>query len=94
MEQEGWTAILGLIAPLIIAVLKQSGFSKAQNSVIALGVCLVVGIADAFYFGTVNPLDIAETIFTIISTAFVTYKMIFQAIGFDDWLTEKTSIKK
>jgi SNF family Na+-dependent transporter len=94
MDQQGWTAILGLLAPLVIAVLKQSGFTKAQNSLIALGVCLVVGIADAIYFGTLDPMDVAKTVFTVISTAFVTYKMFFQALGIDDWLTAKTSVKK
>lgn len=94
MDQQGWTAVLGLLAPLVIAVLKQSGFTKAQNSLIALGVCFAVGVADAFYFGTVSPMDVAKTVFMVVSTAFVTYKMFFQALGVDDWLTKKTSIKK
>lgn len=94
MNQKGWTAVLGLIAPLLIAVLKQSGFTKKQNSLIALGVCLALGIADAFYFGAVDPTAIAETVFQIVSTAFVTYKMLFSALGIDTWLTEATSIKK
>jgi len=94
MDQQGWTAILGLIAPLVIAVLKQSGFTKAQNSLIALGVCLAVGIADAWYFGTMDPMDVTKTVFTVVSTAFVSYKMFFQALGIDDWLTEATSVKK
>jgi hypothetical protein len=98
MDQQGWTAIVGLIAPLVIAVLKQSGFTKAQNSLIALGVCLAAGIADAWYFGTMDPMDVATTVFTVVSTAFVSYKMFykmfFQAIGIDDWLTKATSVKK
>lgn len=94
MDQQGWTAVLGLIAPLIIAVLKQSGFTKAQNSLIALGVCLAVGITDAWYFGTLDLMDVAKTVFTVISTAFVTYKMFFQALGIDDWLTDATSVKR
>jgi len=94
MDQQGWTAILGLIAPFIIAVLKQSGFTKRQNSLIALGVCLTAGIADAWYFGTLDPMDVAKTVFTVVSTAFVSYKMFFQALGIDDWLTEATSVKK
>lgn len=94
MDQKGWTAVLGLIAPLIIAVLKQSGFTKKQNSLIALAVCIVAGIADAFYFGAMNPMDVATTVFTILTVAFVTYKNLFQALGFDDWLTEKTSLVK
>jgi len=94
MDQQGWTAVLGLLAPLLIAVLKQSGFSKAQNSLIALGVCLAVGIADAWYFRTLDPMDVAKTVFTVVSVAFTTYKMVFQALGIDDWLTEATSVKK
>lgn len=94
MDQQGWTAVLGLLAPLVIAVLKQSGFTKAQNSLIALGVCLVAGIWDALYFGNVEPQAIAETVFQVISAAFVSYKMFFNALGIDEWLTDATSVKK
>jgi len=94
MDQQGWTAVLVLIAPIIIAVLKQSGFTKAQNSVIALAVCLAVGIVDAFYLGIDDPNAVAKTVLTVMTEAFATYKMIFQPFGFDDWLTEATSVKK
>jgi len=41
-----------------------------------------------------DPMDVATTVFTVVSTAFVSYKMFFQAIGIDDWLTKATSVKK
>ena len=94
MDQQGWTAVLVLIAPIIIAVMKQESFTKKQNSVIALGVCLGVGILDAFYLGIEDPTAIAKTVLTIMTEAFATYKMIFQPFGFDDWLVSRTSIKK
>lgn len=94
MNQQGWTAVLVLIAPIIIAVLKQSGFTKQRNSVIALAVCLGVGILNAFYLGIEDPATIAKTVLTIMTEAFATYKMVFQPFGFDDWLTKATSIKK
>lgn len=94
MDQEGWTVLVGFIAPLIIAVLQQSGYTKKQNSLIALAVCLVAGIADAFYFGTVDPLDVAKTVLVVVRDAFVAYKMFFQPFGLYDWLAEQTSFKK
>ena len=94
MDQQGWTAVLILIAPIIIAVLKQSGWSKRKNSVVALAVCLGVGIFDAFYLGVAEPAAIAKTVLTIMTESFATYKMIFQPFGLDDWLVSKTSIKK
>jgi hypothetical protein len=94
MDEQGWTAVLVLIAPIIIAVLKQSGFTKAKNSAIALAVCLAVGIVDAFYLGIDDPNAVAKTVLTVMTEAFATYKMIFQPFGFDDWLVSKTSIKK
>lgn len=93
-NQKTWTMILALIAPLIIALVKQSGLTKQQNSVIALGLCLLVAVGDAFYFGLVDPMDIAETTFDILVGAFAAYKMIFQPFGFDDWLTNATSVIK
>lgn len=93
-DQATWTMILALLAPLVIATFKQSGLSKEANSLIALGLCLVVGIADAFYFGQVDPYNVAQTVFTVISGAFASYKMIFQPFGFDSWWTEITSLIK
>lgn len=93
-EQTTWTLVLALIAPFLIATLKQSGLSKKHNSLIALGLCLTVGIADAFYFGLTDPTNVVQTIFIVISGAFASYKMIFQPFGFDDWWTERTSIIK
>lgn len=94
MDQQGWTAVLVLIAPIIIAVLKQSGFTKKKNSVIALAVCLGVGILDAFYLGIEEPALIAKTVLTVMTEAFAMYKMIFQPFGFDEWLVKATSVKK
>lgn len=90
-QQATWTMILALIAPLVIATLKQSGWSKRANSLVALGLCLAVGVADAFYFGQVDSMDIAQTTFNVLTGAFASYKMIFQPFGFDDWWTDKTS---
>lgn len=94
MDPKGWTAVLALVAPIIIAVLKQSGYTKAQNSLIALSVCLGIGIFDVYYLGLTDPGDIAETVLYVLTAAFASYKMLFQPFGFDDWLTRKTSVKK
>lgn len=93
-EQATWTMILALVAPLLIGMFKQTGLSKKQNSLIALGLCLAVGIGDAIYFGQVDPTDIAQTVFNVITATFAAYKMIWQPFGFDDWWTEKTSFIK
>lgn len=93
-QQATWTMILALTAPLLVAVFKQTGLTKRQNSWIALGITMAIGIGDALYFGQVDPKDIATTTFTVLMGAFASYKTIWQAIGFDDVLTNATSVIK
>ncbi|KPK91433.1 MAG: hypothetical protein AMJ88_13550 [Anaerolineae bacterium SM23_ 63] len=94
MEETDLVQILILISPLIIATLKQSGFTKRKNSLIALGVCLSVATVDVVLKGVADPSEIIHEVVITLSSAFALYKMVFQPFGFDDWLTEKTSLIK
>lgn len=94
VEEATWMKLLTLLVPLVAAVLQQTGFSKRMNSLIALGVTLLVAVADTIYFKTFDPNNLVQTVFETITAAFIAYKMLWQPLGFYDWLQTKTSIKK
>lgn len=94
-EPATWTSILGLLVPLIAAVLQQSGWSKKANSLIALGLCLIAAVVDAWYFGQLDNVDnLANVVKETLIAAFLSYKMLWQPLGFTDWFKHKTTFRR
>lgn len=95
--------IFAAISPLLISLVKQSGFSRQVNSLIALACYIVVGIVGALLSG--QPLTIENAV-ELIATATVVgsaaYALVWSKIGqeteadlsLDDRLTAATSIVK
>lgn len=99
--------IFAAVAPLLIAFVKQSGFTTQQNALIAFACYVVVGIVGAVLSGV--PLDVLHlvdliTIATLVGTT--AYNLIWNNIGvvtlasgrqtpsLDERLTAATSIIK
>jgi hypothetical protein len=92
------------ISPLLIALVKQQGFTTQVNSLIAFGCYIVVGIAGALLSGTALTLDnavVLVTIATLVGSA--AYNLVWDKLGkddspaamsFDNLLTNMTSVKK
>jgi hypothetical protein len=95
--------IFAALSPLLIAFVKQSGFSAQANALIAFGAYVVVGIAGALFSGL--PLTIENAV-TLVTTATIVgsaaYNLIWSNIGaaadgsgsLDERLTTATSLVK
>lgn len=93
--------IFSALMPLLIALVKQSGWSSSANALIALGAYIVVGALAAVMSG--EPVT-AENAVSLIATATVVgsaaYQLVWRNLGagpngsgsLDDRLTEATSI--
>jgi len=95
--------IFSAIAPLLISFVKQSGWSRQVNALIALLCYVVVGIAGALMSGAPLTLENAVeliTVATVVGSA--AYGLVWNNIGtsadgdlsLDDRLTAATSIIK
>jgi len=92
------------VSPLLIALVKQQGFSTQVNSLIAFACYIVVGIAGALLSGTALTVEnavILVTIATVVGSA--AYNLVWDKLGkndmpdalsFDNLLTNMTSVKK
>jgi predicted exporter len=92
------------VAPLLIAFVKQSGWSSQVNSLIALACYIVVGIAGALVSGQALTLDNAVgliTVATLVGSA--AYAMVWSKLGtgpdgvnpsLDNLITNATSFSK
>jgi hypothetical protein len=95
--------LFAAVAPLLIALIKQSGFPTQANAFIAFACYVVVGIAGAVVSGEeLNLENIVPliTVATVVGTA--AYNLIWYQLGkgtdedpgFDALLTELTSFKR
>lgn len=95
--------IFAAISPLLIAFIKQQGFSPQVNAVIALACYIVVGLLGAVLSGEPLTLENAVSliaIVTVVGTA--AYNLVWSNIGvsqdgaasLDERLTNATSIVK
>ena len=93
--------IFAAICPLLITLIKQQGFSKQVNAMIALGAYVVIGVLGVLLSGQALTVENATNliaIVTVIGTA--AYNLIWTNLGssdlyvngLDQRLTNKTSI--
>lgn len=86
--------LFATLAPLLIALAKQSGLDTKWNALIALGCYVVVGIAGAIVAGEALTVENAVSFIataTVVGTA--AYNLFWRHWG-DDQITAATSIVK
>lgn len=75
-------AFLGIFMPAVVAFVKQSGFSKQVNSVIALAVYLLATVLYMNFRGLPLTLDSFSANAAVLTTIGLTaYKMFWDAVG-------------
>jgi len=95
--------LFALIAPLLISFVKQAGFTKQQNALVALVCYIAFGILGAIFSGIeLNAQNLVPIIIVITLTGRAAYSMFWSLIGgdaegngsIDDRITAATSLKK
>jgi len=104
MSTENWAAVVGFVAPLIIAVIKQQGWDGKINDMLVFALCVVFGVGTAWFGGELhNPecpnlieclMPAFDIIGIVLVSAFAWYKMLWKPSGIDEAITSKTSVVK
>jgi len=77
--------IFSALAPMLIALVKQSGLPTQANALIALAAYIVVGIAGAFMSGEEFTAENAVTFIAVATTVgTVAYNLLWKNLGPDD----------
>jgi hypothetical protein len=92
------------ISPLLIALLKQTGFSPQWNALVAFACYIAVGVCGALASGTPVTLDNAVALITVATlVGSAAYRLVWSKIGtgpdgtapsLDEKITEATSVVK
>lgn len=101
MEVDLGNIWLALFVPLIVSLVKQTGWSDRTNRIIAIAVYVVWAVAVTVAQIGFNLEDLPTWIVTFLNTfavtitiGTVTYQLILKQFGIDDTLTSVTSVVK
>lgn len=87
-------AVLSLFLPLIVSLVKQSGFDDRTNRLIALVIYFVWAILATVLAGNFTVEGLLQNFAITLTTGTIAYQMIWKSFGIDDTLTAITSFKK
>jgi len=91
-NRELWSAVVGILLPAVIAVVKQADWSKAAKTVAALLVCVLAGAVTAYFDGALTPTDLAKDVMVIILAAQTAYRAFWKPSGIDGAIERATTI--
>lgn len=86
--------IVGIIMPLLVTLLKQSGLSQRVNLVIALIACAGAGVLTAYAAGLFTGTAVIVAIATVFSVASAEYGLFFRNTATEAKVNNATSIVK
>lgn len=101
-SEAAWAAIVGMLVPLFVALLKQATWDDVPvwtngptwNELIAAAVCAGAGFGTAYFQDSLhwtNADEVVVTVSIVLVSAFTWYKMLWKPVGVDGVITRRTS---
>lgn len=70
---EMWSALVGALMPLAIALINQSHWSKAWRGIMAVGLCVIAAAVTCWLRGELNGSNYARSVLVVLTAALTTY---------------------
>jgi hypothetical protein len=91
-----WAALVGTLAPLVIAIVQRPGWSDAQRTLVSVIFCLVAGVGTAYLEGSLTSVDVtARGVFhaalAVVFSAQVAYRSFWKPAGVSGAIESATS---
>lgn len=90
-DLEMWTLVVGFFSPVLIGVVQQPKWSNSTRSVVAFGICSLIGAGTAWVQGDLTGHTIVSRILIVLVTAISTYKGFWQPTGIVPSIESATS---
>jgi hypothetical protein len=88
-----WSALVGFILPLVVAIVQQSHFSRTARTIIGAVSVVVSAVITALLQNTLDWNTWATSVIWIATTAFTAYRNVWVPLGAADWIEAVTSGK-
>lgn len=93
---QAWAIILGLITPLVTAVVKRPGMSKQAVQIISLAVAVVIGTGNLIVQGLLSNIDwsvstVVASVVAVIGASQAAYALLWKPTGVEPAIDSATS---
>lgn len=86
-----WSALVGFLVPILVAVIQQPRFSRPVRTVIGIVMAVAAAVVTAAVEGKLTWNTWATSVIFVVASAFTTYRNVWVPIGAADWIEAKTS---
>lgn len=87
-----WSALVGFVIPILVAVVVQSKWSRAVRTVIGVAASLVAATVTALVEAKLTAGTWATSSIWVLTTAMVSYRNIWVPLGAAPWVEQKTNV--
>lgn len=85
-----WTVVVGILLPLVIAVINRTAWTAPQKACAALLICVVAAGVEVWVKGQWNAQNLGTTAVAIFFVVVTTYKGFWKPTGITDSIEAKT----
>lgn len=87
-----WSAFLGAVLPLLIAVIQQPQWSKQARTIVAVVVCAIAGAVQAYLDGKLaSGVNVVSAIMIVTMAALTFYRNVWKPLGATGAIERATS---
>lgn len=86
-----WAGIVGFLMPIVISIIKQSGWSDAAKSVLAFACCLAAAVGTAYFSGNFIGQDVVTCFLITFTIAIGSYYGFYKPTGISGAIEKATS---
>lgn len=85
--------LLGILTPLIVAIVASNRWSSQVKGLLAMTVSIVIGVATAYIAGLLSVADVLGSILAAYGAAQVVYTALFKPLGITSWILDNLGSK-
>lgn len=86
-----WSTLVGMISPLIVALIQQPKFNKGAKAVITMLYCLIAAAGTAYFEGRLTGARFATAFLIVFVAAIASFQGFWKPTGIADKVEQKTS---
>lgn len=90
---EVWSALVGVVMPLVVSLVNQSSWPKGLGAVVSVATSLAAAGVTCWLHGDLNGNDYLGSVSVILSASFATYHLFWKPTGIAPKVESLTSLR-
>jgi hypothetical protein len=90
-DLQNWSLLVGVVAPLAVAIIQQPGWRPAMRAVVTVLCCLLLAAGTAYFTGAFNGRGYLSALLLVFVGAITAYKGLWKPTGIAPAIETKTS---